>query len=197
MPTVPLTQGAPYVQTRMATYSQNARDLARMMWNEQRQWYDENPDSLRFAAWAAINRLNSGQHGNTIQDVLAEPGAFTHYSGTDPVQAIANYWSTNGDNEAYWLSLRMADDALNGLDRDPINGMQFFINMNPRELTGYPNLASYNTASLRQWLEQWQRTHAGFNFIYVDGTDLFILSDITPLADAPRTPPTPLPSATP
>ncbi|MDR1572392.1 MAG: hypothetical protein LBS32_07695 [Clostridiales Family XIII bacterium] len=69
---------------------QDVEMLARMVFGEARGL---PPEEQALCAWTAINRLESGRFGATLEDVLAAPRQFVGYSPnhpvTDGVRAVA------------------------------------------------------------------------------------------------------------
>jgi RHS repeat-associated protein len=149
------TPAVPPSPTAVPSLSEDEIALARMMWNEEREF---GKLGMRVAGWVAINRLDVNFNDyDTLMGILLDPEGFDGYPGNDPLDPQYE----EGERDLYYDALLYARDILNGTDvGDPTGGALFFA----------------NGASYREEMKAWAATHpnSGFWWMHIAGTNLYV-----------------------
>lgn len=119
----------------MAGISARDRDIA--IRNILAEALNQGDAGMEAVAQVMENRLNSGEYGDTLSDVVLQPGQFSAWNGITGYNGgrgandlVSRDWSSGKDNQRYYEKAAAALDRVFGSSGDPTGGALNYYNPN-------------------------------------------------------------------
>ena len=139
-----------------STHDEETNLLAKMIWSEQR---DQGEEAMAAAGWIAINRVDSNNFQDTVQEVLEESNQFSLNNEFDKT----NLAST--DSEAKTNAIEIAKNIINNKESIPSRYENYFY---------FGNDISSDSTYVSEKMKNCKASDMGFVYERIDSTNMYV-----------------------